>query len=122
MPVIPRTAAVPFALAIERYFQVALYLMVLSGFATLAGTGQVDPLTVLLVIAALVVRGFLLVRQHVFVLPDRWTKVLTLFFAALYLADYALVSGKFLPATVHLVLALMLVRLFSAHRDRDALR
>src|SRR5215470_5211368 len=104
----------PFAQTLERYFQVGLYLMVLSGFATLAGTGQVDPLTVLLVIGALAFRGFLLVRQHVFVLSDTWTKGLTLFFA-----DYTLISGKFLPATVHLVLALMLVRLFSAHRDRD---
>jgi protein-glutamine gamma-glutamyltransferase len=119
LPTISKTGAVPFAQAIERYFQVGLYLMILSAFATLAGTGQVDPLTVLLVICALVARGFLLVRQHVFVLADRWTKALTLFFATLYLVDYAFISGKFLPATVHLVLALMLVRLFSARRDRD---
>ncbi len=36
-----------------------------------------------------------------------------------YLADYLLLSGGFLNATVHLVLFVMVVRLFSAHRDRD---
>ncbi|HYL11888.1 MAG TPA: DUF3488 and transglutaminase-like domain-containing protein [Terriglobales bacterium] len=104
---------------IERYFEVALYLMVLTGFATLAQTGQLDPLTVLLVIGALAVRGYFLIRQHASVLSEHTTKYLTLAFAVWYLADFFYISGTFIAATVHLVLALMVVRLFSAHRNRD---
>jgi transglutaminase-like putative cysteine protease len=104
---------------IERYFEVALYLMVLTGFATLAQTGQLDPVTVLLVVGALAVRGYFLIRQHAFVLSERTTKYLTLAFAVWYLADFFYISGTFIAATVHLVLALMVVRLFSAHRNRD---
>ncbi|HKN32356.1 MAG TPA: DUF3488 and transglutaminase-like domain-containing protein [Terriglobales bacterium] len=105
--------------AIERYFEVALYLMVLTGFATLAQTGQLDPITVLLVIGALTVRGYLLIRRQALVLSEQRTKHLTLAFAMWYLTDFFYISGTFLGATVHLVLALMVVRLFSARRDRD---
>src|SRR5207245_3912762 len=105
--------------AIERYFEVALYLMVLTVFATLAQTGQLDPITVLLVIGALTVRGYLLIRRQALVLSEQRTKHLTVAFAMWYLTDFFYISGTFLGATVHLVLALMVVRLFSARRDRD---
>ncbi len=105
--------------AIARYFDVALYLMVLSGFGTLAQTGQLDAVTALLVIAALSLRGYLVVRGKTFVVPDKWAQYITVIFTAFYLVDFFWVSGSFVAATVHLVLALMIVRLFSAHRDRD---
>ncbi len=105
--------------AIERYFEVMLYLMVLAGFGTLAQTGQIDPVSVLLVIAALAVRGYLLVVQKRLILPEPWTNYLTLMLACWYCADLFWISGTFLAATVHLVLALMVVRLFTARRDRD---
>ena len=105
--------------AIERYFEVMLYLMVLSGFGTLAQTGQIDPVSLLLVIAALTVRGYLLLTQKRLILPEPWTNYLTLTFACGYFADLFWISGTFLAATIHLVLALMVVRLFTARRDRD---
>ena len=109
----------PMKIAVERYFKVMLYLMVLSGFGTLARTGQLDPITVLLVVAALVVRGYLLAARKRFLLAERWTQYLTLAFAFWYFADLFWISGTFVAATVHLVLALLVLRLFSAHRDRD---
>ncbi|MBV8475847.1 MAG: DUF3488 domain-containing protein [Acidobacteria bacterium] len=105
--------------AVERYFEVMLYLMVLSGFATLAETGQLDPSSVLLVIAALTVRGYLLIAQTEFVIPEQWTNYLILLLASWYCADLFWISGKFLVATVHLILALLVIRLFTARRDRD---
>ena len=41
------------AMAIERYFNVALYLLVLTGFGTLASTGGLDLLAVVVVGCAL---------------------------------------------------------------------
>ncbi len=45
------------AKAIERYFDVALYLLVLCGFGTLASTGGVDLPAVVLVGLALALPG-----------------------------------------------------------------
>ncbi|HKC01533.1 MAG TPA: DUF3488 and transglutaminase-like domain-containing protein [Terriglobales bacterium] len=107
------------AKAIERYFNVALFLLVLSGFGTLASTGGLDLPTVLLVGLALALRGYQLLTGHEFVIPERWTTVLTLVYVAIYLADYFFLSRSFLTATVHLVLFAMVVRLFSLQRTRD---
>src|ERR1700690_2240996 len=105
--------------AVQRYFEVALYLLVFTGFGTLAATGGLYNLTVLLVSAALLFRGYLLANRRTLLIPERWTATLTLGYAAFYLADYFLISGAFLGTTVHLVLFVMVVRLFSAQRDRD---
>jgi len=105
--------------AIERYLEVALYLLMLTGFGTLASTGGLDLATVLVVGAALLLRGYLLVTRRTWLIPERWTTILTLLYVTFYIADYFLISGAFLNATVHLVLFVMIVRLFSAHRDRD---
>ena len=105
--------------AMQRYFQVALYLLVFTGFGTLAFTARLGTITVLMVIAALLIRGYLLIRGRNWLIAERWTSFLTLGYLAFYLADYFLFSGGFLNATVHLVLFVMVVRLFSAHRDRD---
>src|SRR6267143_1160525 len=107
------------AKAIERYFNVALYLLVLSGFAALASTGGLDLSAVVLVGLALALRGFQLLTQREFVIAERWTTVLTLIYVAIYLADYFFLSRSFLTATVHLVLFAMVVRLFSLQRTRD---
>ncbi len=105
--------------AMQRHFEVALYLMVFTGFATLASTGGLSTLTVLLVGAALLFRGYLLITRRTWLMNERWTSFLTLGYVAFYVVDYFLLSGGFLNATVHLVLFVMVVRLFSAHRERD---
>jgi protein-glutamine gamma-glutamyltransferase len=105
--------------ALQRFFEIALYLMVFAGFGTLASTGGLGIATALLVGAALLLRGFLLFRGHAWLIPERWTAFLTIGYVAFYAADYFLISRGFLNATVHLVLFVMVVRLFSAQRDRD---
>ena len=114
-----RPPRVPMPATMQRHFEVALYLMVFTGFATLASTGGLGLLTVLMVSAALLFRGYLLIRGRNQLIAERWTTFLTLGYVAFYLADYFLFSGGFLNATIHLVLFVMVVRLFSAHRDRD---
>ena len=113
----PATARLPAAL--QRYFEIALYLLVLTGFGTLVATGGLGLMTVLLVGAALLFRGYLLLRRRIWLIAERWTGFLTLGYIAFYLADFFLISHGFLNATVHLVLFVMVLRLFSAQRDRD---
>ena len=107
------------ASAIERYFNVALYLLVLTGFGTLASTGGLDLPAVVLVGLALLLRGYQLAAQREFAIPESWTNYLTLLYIFVGLADYFFVSRSFLAASVHLVLFLMVVRLFSLQRTRD---
>ena len=104
---------------IERYFEVALYLLVLMGFGTLASTGGLGLLTVMLAGSAVLFRGYLLIARRSLLIPESWTTILTLVYVAFYLADYFFISQTFLNATVHLVLFVLVVRLFSARRDRD---
>jgi transglutaminase-like putative cysteine protease len=109
----------PLPTAVQRYFEVALYLLVLCGFATLVSTGGLDLATVLLVGAAILFRGYLLATRRTLLIPENWTTTLTLGYVAFYLADYFVFSRAFVSATVHLVLFVMVVRLFSTKRDRD---
>ena len=98
------------ATAIDRYFIVSLYLLVLMGFGTLAGTGGLDLATVLLVGGALAFRGYLLTKRQNFGIPERWTTPLTILYFVFYASDYFLLSRSFLTATVHLVLFAVIAR------------
>jgi transglutaminase-like putative cysteine protease len=105
----------------ERFFQWSLYLLLVGGFAVLMGTNKLDLPSLLLVVPALVVRGYALVTRRGFVLPERWTTYLTIAYFAFYAADYFYLSQSFVYATVHLVLFILVVKIFSVHRDRDLL-
>ena len=120
MPGTQQSAAeVTLAVAIRRYFDVALYLLIFTAFGTLASTGRLDFPTVLLVTMALLFRGYALSRRRQVLLSERWTNLLTLACIGFFIADEFAISRAFLGATVHLVLFVMLVRLFSAQKDRD---
>lgn len=104
---------------VDRYLLVCLYLMVMTGFGTLAATGQLDLASVLFVSAALVWRGYLLLIHRNLVIPESWNTRLALGFVLFYLVDVLLVSRSFLTATVHLVMCGLVVKIFSPLRDRD---
>ena len=114
--IIPRTA---FSSGIQRYFEVSVYLLVVAGFVTLAATGDLDLATLLFAGTALLLRGYGLATRQALLIPESWTTSLTLGYVAFYLVDYFVISGSFVSATVHLVLFVMVVRLYSARQDRD---
>jgi transglutaminase-like putative cysteine protease len=105
--------------SIQRYLLRALYLMVITGFLTLASTGALDLPTLVIVGAAILYRGYLLAIGQRFLLSQASITYLTLVFALFFLFDFLILSGNFVTATVHFVLLLTLVRLFSARRNRD---
>jgi hypothetical protein len=113
----PSTTALPNA--IQRYFEIALYWLVLTGFATLASTGSLDLPTLVLAGGAILFRGYCLAARRTLLIPEHWTTVLTLAYVVFYLADYLVISRAFVSSAVHLVLFVLVVRLFSARRDRD---
>ena len=114
-----RFVPIPLTQAIDHYFELALYLLVLTGFATLASTGGLDLPSITLVGFALAARGYLLAKRRPVVISERWTTPLTIAYFVFFAADYFLVSRGFLPATVHLALFGVVVRMFSLRRERD---
>src|SRR5258708_30365975 len=115
----PQLDVIPLHQAINKYFEISVYLLVLMGFGTLASTGSLDFPTILIVGSALTLRGYLLAERRRIVISERWTAPLTIAYFVFYAADYVLLSRSFLTATVHLVLFAVVVRTFSLRRDRD---
>src|SRR2546426_7786104 len=73
--------------AMQRYFEVALYLLVLTGFGTLASTGGLDLPTVLLAGAAVLFFGYLFATRGSFLIPEPWATLLSLPYAGFFLLD-----------------------------------
>jgi len=107
--------------AVEYFFELSLFLFVLTGFVAVAATGKLDVPSVLLVGAALGVRGLaFLGLTRVSVRPDTVTR-LTMAYMVFYALDLFLISGSFVTATGHMVFYLLVMKLFSAQTNRDFL-
>jgi protein-glutamine gamma-glutamyltransferase len=118
-PKAPQPGVIPIPKAIDYYFQLSLYLLVLTGFGTLASTGGLDLPSIVLVGAALALRGYILAERKHFVMPERWTAPLSAAYVLFFAADFLFLSRSFLTATVHLALFAVVVRMFTLRRDRD---
>ena len=105
----------------EKFFQGSLYLLLVMGFCALAGTAKLDAFSLGLVALALLVRGYHLLKGKTVIIPERWTSILTLLYFLFYAVDYFLLSLSFVSATVHMVLFIMVIKIFSVQRDRDLL-
>ena len=118
-PKVPQPGVIPIPKAIDYYFQLSLYLLVLTGFGTLASTGGLDLPSIVLVGAALALRGYILAERKHLVMPERWTAPLSAAYVLFFAADFLFLSRSFLTATVHLALFAVVVRMFTLRRDRD---
>jgi protein-glutamine gamma-glutamyltransferase len=103
----------------ERFFQWSLYVLVVVGFTALMGTNKLDFPSLVLVIPALLLRGYFLLMRKTASISERWSTLLTLLYFAFYAADYFYFSQSFISATVHMVLFSMVIKIFSVRRDRD---
>jgi len=115
----PNPGASPLQSAIDQYFEIALFLLVATGFATLATTDQLDLPSIVVVSLALVLRGYALIRRRKLVISDRLTTPLSIIYFVFFALDYFGFSRAFLPATIHLALFGVVVRIFSMRRERD---
>ena len=109
----------PVGATIEGYAQWCVYSLVVAGFITLAGTGGLDRLTLFAMFSALATRGYLLWTQRKVTISERTTTLLTGAYFVFFAADYFIISRGFLPATIHLAVFAVVVRLFSLRRQRD---
>lgn len=106
--------------AVEHYADWCVYGLVAAGFITLAGTGGLDRLTIGAMFAALALRAYFLWERRSVAISERSTTLLTLAYFIFFAADYFVISRAFLPATIHLAVFAVIVRLFSLRQQRDS--
>jgi transglutaminase-like putative cysteine protease len=112
-------------ISVERYFETSLLLMLGTGFFTVATTGRLDLVSVVLVSAALLIRLWSYLREADYSLSPRTVTRLSVFYIFFYALDFLIFSvgpslvDSMLAATVHLVLFTAVVKVFSARTARD---
>ena len=114
-----KTVSVSFAICVQRLLDLSIFALIIVGFFSLAATGKLDAFATTIVTAAILVRGYFFAKKIEPQLSVRSTTRLTIAYAFVYVIDLFALSGGFIPATVHLVLFLLVAKLFSVHRDRD---
>jgi protein-glutamine gamma-glutamyltransferase len=125
------TSASP--LPAERFFRASLFLLVVSSVATLISTGKLDPFTSVIVPAALLYKGFRWWRGYPAELKHPTATWLVVAYLGVFPVDVLFLSRIYaagssnptlyaaLLGAVHFLLYIMLIRLYSASTDRDAL-
>ena len=119
--------------AIEKHFQLSLFLLLLVSVLTLVSTGKLEAVSVLLAPAALAVKGYRWLRGCPPELSPRAATWLVVSYFAFFPADLFWISRilaadaqnpllfSALLAAIHLMLFALVVRLYSASTTRDYL-
>lgn len=121
------------ALPAERFFRTSLFLLMLSSVASLVSTGKLDLPTVILALSAVFYKGYRWWRRRPAEIRHAVATRLVVGYLIIFPIDVLFISRAFvanssnpalyaaLLAAVHFLLFVMIVRLYSATTDRDAL-
>src|SRR4051794_17992718 len=104
---------------VEQFFQYSLLGLLASGFFALAGSGALDIPSLVLTGTGLLLRLLLLTGVIRLDISPRTIAAVTLAYIGFYPLDVLYVSREFIPATVHLICFLAVVRVLTARSDRD---
>jgi transglutaminase-like putative cysteine protease len=104
---------------IDRFHQWSLLAMLASGYCALLGTGVLDWPAATLTFAALLLRALLVAGIVRFQFPPRAVAALTLAYLGFFPLDFLYVSGTILPAVVHMILFLAILKVVTAATPRD---
>lgn len=125
---LPATSRLP----AERFFRVSLFLLLFTAILTLIGTGKIDIFTSILAMVALLYRARRWWYGHEPELHPRTATILVLGYLLFFPVDMFFLSRGLavnspnpplyaaLISSVHFLLFILLVRLYSARTDRDA--
>jgi protein-glutamine gamma-glutamyltransferase len=121
------------ALPAERFFRASLFFLILTSIATLVSTGKLDLLTCVVAPLAMLYKGARLWRSQPAELSHATATWVVIAYLGFFPVDIlffsrALVANSTNPAllaallaAIHFLILIMLVRLYSATTDRDAL-
>ena len=110
--------------SVQRYFEISLFSMLGVSFLTVAFTGKLDLISILLGFLALVVKFWGYIRDRDIRLDPRTVTRLSIFYILFYFFDLVFLSpgeviDQVLNATVHLILFTAVIKVFSASSHRD---
>ena len=114
----PASAAVS---PVDRFFEFSLLGLLASGFLAVAGSGYLDTPTLVITAAALIVRACVSAGLIRFEVPAGIVTALTLAYIGFYPIDYFYISQTFIPAAVHLVFFVAVVKILTGRTNRDYL-
>ena len=121
------------ALPAERFFRTSLFLLMATAIATLVSTGKLDLITMIVAPSAVLYKGVRWWRRCPAEIPQRFATRLVVAYLLVFPLDVLFLSRSFVSASpnpalyaallgaVHFLLFVMLIRLYSATSDRDAL-
>ncbi len=107
------------AASVERFFQFALWGLVVSGYLAVAGSEYLDAPTVILTGAGLLLRALLISGALRFDISPKLVLALTLAYVGFFPLDYFFLSRTFIQATVHLVFFLAVIQILTSRTSRD---
>ncbi|MCX6624301.1 MAG: DUF3488 and transglutaminase-like domain-containing protein, partial [Acidobacteria bacterium] len=105
--------------SIGRFHEFSLLALLSSGYLAVATSGYLDPSTTLVTACALLLRLLMTAGVLRLEFPPTILTTLALVYVGFYAIDYFFVSREFLPATVHLVFFLAIIKVLSARDTRD---
>jgi protein-glutamine gamma-glutamyltransferase len=106
---------------VERFFQFSVLGLVTSGYLAVAGSGYLDLPTLVLAAAGLAFRALVICGLVRVEIPERLATGATLLYSAFFVADCFLISRAILPATIHLVFFIAIMRILTARTHRHDL-
>ncbi len=111
--------------SVQRYFEISLLLTLATGFITVAMTGKLDMVSIVVVCTALGLKLLSYSREADLSFSPRTVTRISIFYIFFYALDFLIFSpgpsalDRMLTATVHLLLFLTVIKIFSARTYRD---
>jgi transglutaminase-like putative cysteine protease len=106
---------------VDRFFEFSLLGLLASGFFAVAGSGYLDVPTLVLAATALAVRALLSAGVLRFQPPEAVVNAITIAYIGFWPIDYFYISKNFIPAAVHLVFFVAVVKIVTGRTNRDFL-
>ncbi len=106
---------------VDQFFELSLLGLLASGFLAVAGSGYLDAPTLFLTSAALIVRALMVAGLVHFDPPPAIVTAITLAYIGFYPIDYFFISRAFIPAAIHMVFFVAMVKILTGHTNRDYL-
>ena len=105
--------------SVERFFEFSLLGLAASGCLAVLSSGYLDWPTTVLTGAGLCLRAVLVTGLFRLPLWPGLVTAVTVAYMGFYPLDYLFLSKELLPATVHLVFFLAIIKILTAHTSRD---
>src|SRR5215467_7020992 len=103
----------------KRYFQLSCHVLMITAFFALAFTGRLDAPAILIFSVGLAISVIRTIKGLPPPLSARGAFLLSCAYILFFLVDSAAVSRSFIPASIHLVLFLQLVKVYQEKTDKD---